>query len=277
MRACILKLRSKLIFTITAAAALPLFYATESLAQSGAEYPWLSESPRGDCVLLPRAEREKFGCILDQPEPEPSKEAVLDWPWLIAFRPVDCVLLPTAEKEKFESCQVAAPSEGEQALQLEARLLVSSLLQTRDLFQARFDQAKRRRARLSKKAEPLATENQIEALRLAKGQLRRLQVEQGRAELVAALTSTVETMTIPRAELKDERPPLYFSVIRNRADVFASPDPDSPSIATLERGDRVLRIGDEVVKARRLIFSPSTNFVFVGASLVQDEVIETDE
>lgn len=253
--------------------------ATASQAQTRSDvqdaYAWLEVAPRVDCVSLPSVEREKFGCILDRPPETNFGVAGLDWPWLTAVRPVDCVVVPPPEREKFASCDMRRRPD-ERDLERDARRLVDGLRQTRDLFQARYERAQRRRRLLTERASVLATPEQIDDLEAAKSQLGRLETERSRADLVDAFTAAVETMALPRAELS-ARPPLSFAVIRARADAFATAAPDSPSLARLDRGERVLKIGDDVVNARRLIFAPSTNFVFVGASLVIDEVAEKSE
>lgn len=253
--------------------------AFRGVAQQGPEaprdYDWLNSTPRADCVGIPAVEREKFGCILDRPPATELSDAVLDWPWLTAVRPVDCAALPRSEREKFRSCGASTRSD-DHGLERDAHLLLEGLRQTRNLFQARFERVKRRRALLAGRAAPLATIAELEDLEAAKAQLERLEAQRSRAELVEAFAAAMETMALPKVRLSGP-PSLSFALIRGRADAFASAAPDAPSLARLDRGERVLKVGNEVVNARRLIFAPSTNFVYVGASLVIEEKVQTPD
>ena len=92
---------------------------------------------------------------------------------------------------------------------------------------------------------------------------------QERVELLEAFRLASTTVEPPG---NDELPSLDIAFARLRADaeVFPGPSRRERSLASLDEGTLVLRVGDKIANARRMIFAPAVNFGFVGAALVVD-------
>lgn len=242
-------------------------------SSASAVYDWLKPLASPECGRLPPREMLKFGCSLSVALNDPNRVLAAEgassqWIWLSELRAADCDALPRGEAEKFDFC-----GDRPDVPRIEARILVERLIQTRGRLVDRYRALERRRERMEARTAMLATEEQLFRLEEQEALKERLRLELERRDLLAAFEQATATAHRPGGDVMPT-PALQFARIRAPAEIFPAPGPEERSIATIPRGTLVLRVGTEVINARRLIFVPAVNFGFVGAAMIANEAIE---
>ena len=239
----------------------------EAGAQQSADHEWVFSAHQVRCLDVPDPEKEKFGCGFVQPQgagPSDLEDSRLRWAWLTEIKLVTCDGMPAREIEKFDRCS-QGPSEAEQ--------IVLRLKSTREQLSVRADALQARQDKLDNLRLSLATPEQMAELEQLELRLQELSRKREELALVEALRSAAETAERPDAQLVGEGA-VAFARMRADAFVFPATEPEARSIARLTEGTLVLRIGDEIENARRLIFAPDINFGYVSASMVLDNADE---